>query len=77
MFSTDPASVASFRENTHKKDMRLFSNTFRCKRCKVVKQLTGRKRAGSSLKDGWICAHCYEIREAKKKEKQLLAADNT
>lgn len=71
--SSDPSAVALFRERTDKATARgAMLNTFRCKRCLQTKSTTGRKRASKVIKDGWICGHCHEIREAKREAKRLL-----
>ena len=73
MFSTDPMATAKFRERTFKdRSPGISFATFRCKKCLVPKSVTGRKRVSSNTKDGWMCAHCYEVREAKRAAKKAL-----
>ena len=67
MFSTDPMATSKFRENTAKdKNHGITMGTFMCRRCLTPKGLKGRKRVNSDPKSGWMCAHCDEIREAKR-----------
>lgn len=70
MYATDATATAKFRERTHKdRNPGISFASFRCKKCLVPKSVTGRKRVSVNVKDGWMCSHCYEIREAKRAEK--------
>jgi len=76
MFATDPYAVAKFRENTNKdKNPGMCFRTFMCRKCHTPKSVTGRKRVSSNVKDGWMCAHCYEVREAKRAAKLAVIQD--
>ena len=59
MFSTKPQDIAKFRETTNKQSGGFSTRvTFRCPRCKTNKGIEHRRRAGSHIKDGFICEQC-------------------
>lgn len=73
MFSTGPMATAKFRERTFKdRSPGISFASFRCKKCNVPKSVQGRKRVSGNIKDGWMCAHCYEVREAKRAAKKAM-----
>lgn len=71
MFATDTTATAKFRENTHKdRNPGISFASFKCRRCLTPKSVNGRKRVSNDPKDGWMCSHCHEVREAKRAAKK-------
>lgn len=68
MFSTKPNDIARFRETTNSRSTGVSTVvTFRCKSCKIDYTIAHRRRAGSHVKDGYVCVHCKDqlVRRAK------------
>lgn len=76
-FKSDPVSIANFRESTKNGKMPGVSfATFKCRRCKTIKSMTQRRRAGSHIRDGYVCAECKEeLTRQLKMNSGVLAED--